>query len=141
MEPIKDEEFFTGIHPHDSKSILEEPASFEEFEQIASASEVVGIGPCGIDFSRDLSEPETQREVFEKQIRLACSLKKPLLIHERGAQMEVIETLKKYTNVPYTVIRGFIGTVEEALKYIDLGYYITLNGYLCKVTSLGSLSL
>lgn len=41
----------------------------------------------------------------------------------------------RYSNdIPQIVIRGFIGTVEEALKYIDLGYYITLNGYLCKVS-------
>lgn len=39
----------------------------------------------------------------------------------------------RYSNIPYVVIRGFVGTVEEALKYIDLGFYITLNGYLCKV--------
>ncbi|XP_063705388.1 3'-5' ssDNA/RNA exonuclease TatD [Culicoides brevitarsis] len=122
-----------GIHPHDSKSIAEEPESWEDFEVIAANPEVVAIGPCGLDYQRDFSDPETQKEVFEKQIKLAISLRKPLLIHERAAQNDVVEILKKYSNnVMQIVIRGFIGTVEEALKYIDLGYYITLNGYLCK---------
>lgn len=34
------------------------------------------------------------------------------------------------------IVKGFMGTAEEALKYIDRGYYIGLTGYLCKVSIL-----
>lgn len=84
-----------GIHPHDSKSIIEEPETWLEFETIASASEVVAIGPCGLDFQRDFSEPNMQKEIFEKQIKLACNINKPILIHERAAQDDVLEILNK----------------------------------------------
>lgn len=84
-----------GIHPHDSKSVAEEPESWTDFEVIAANSEVVAIGPCGLDYLRNFSEPETQKEVFEKQIQLAISLRKPLLVHERAAQSDVVEILKK----------------------------------------------
>jgi TatD DNase family protein len=84
-----------GIHPHDSKSIVDEPSSWLDFEMVATQPECVAIGPCGLDFQRDFAEPEVQKEVFEKHIKLACSLEKPLLIHERSAQTEVLEIIKK----------------------------------------------
>lgn len=85
-----------GIHPHDSKTIIEEPELWIEFKSIAQSLECVAIGPCGLDYQRDFSEPDVQKEVFEKQIILACELSKPLLIHERGAQDDVMEIINKY---------------------------------------------
>ncbi|XP_055384557.1 3'-5' ssDNA/RNA exonuclease TatD [Condylostylus longicornis] len=121
-----------GIHPHDSKSIIEEPNSWFEFEKIAEAPECVAIGPCGLDYQRDFSEPDIQKEIFKKQISLACNLKKPLMVHERSAQKDVLDILESFPNASQIVIRGFIGTTEEALKYLDRHYYIGLTGYLCK---------
>lgn len=121
-----------GIHPHDSKSIIEEPTSWFEFEHIAEAQECVAIGPCGLDYQRDFSEPDVQKEIFEKQILLACSLGKSILIHERSAQDDVLQILDKYPNIPQVIIRGFMGTTEEAVKYLDRRFYLSLTGYLCK---------
>lgn len=84
-----------GIHPHDSKSLIEDPDSWLEFCAIAKAVECVAIGPCGLDYQRDFSNPEIQRVIFEKQIRLACDLRKPLLIHDRSAQEDVLDILAK----------------------------------------------
>lgn len=84
-----------GIHPHDSKSIIEDPDTWIEFCALAAAPECVAIGPCGLDYQRDFSEPEVQKEIFEKQIRLACELDKPILIHERSSQGDVLDILTK----------------------------------------------
>lgn len=121
-----------GIHPHDSKSIIEEPNTWHEFEVIASAPECVAIGPCGLDYQRDFSEPCTQKDIFERQLKLACQLQKPILIHERSAQEDVLEILSKFQPTPQIIIRGFMGTTEEALKYLQRDYYLSLTGYLCK---------
>jgi len=69
-----------GIHPHDSKSIVEEPATWFDLEHIAQAQECVAIGPCGLDYQRDFSEPDAQKQIFAKQLHLAIRLNKPLLI-------------------------------------------------------------
>ncbi|XP_064551220.1 3'-5' ssDNA/RNA exonuclease TatD [Drosophila montana] len=121
-----------GIHPHDSKSIVEEPSTWFDFEHIAQAQECVAIGPCGLDYQRDFSEPDVQKQIFAKQLHLAIRLKKPLLIHERSAQHDVLEILDTFENLPPVIIRGFMGTAEEALKYLDRRFYISLTGYLCK---------
>ncbi|EDW85141.2 3'-5' ssDNA/RNA exonuclease TatD [Drosophila tropicalis] len=121
-----------GIHPHDSKSIVEEPSTWFDFEHIAIAQECVAVGPCGLDYQRDFSEPDVQKQIFAKQLQLAIRLKKPLLIHERSAQTDLLEILDKFENLPPVIIRGFMGTAEEALKYLDRRFYISLTGYLCK---------
>lgn len=165
-----------GIHPHDSKSIIEEPSSWHDFQMIASAPECVAIGPCGLDYQRDFSEPCTQKEIFERQLQLAAELGKPILIHERSAQEDVLEILTRYVERQFPgtrsmgrvvrscsvasklyfqilfdhnrsilltfyrfqptqpiIVRGFMGTTDEALKYLEREYYISLTGYLCKV--------
>lgn len=153
-----------GIHPHDSKSIVEEPESWKEYESIANQPECVAIGPCGLDYQRDFSEPHVQKTIFEKQLQLAVQLRKPVLIHERSAHTDVLDILTKYDlrlrnehihtifshfrifflcgwishrfpNVTQIVIRGFMGTTEEAITYLDRGYYLGFTGYLCKVNS------
>lgn len=36
-----------------------------------------------------------QKEIFKRQIKLACEIQKPLLIHERSAQNDVMEILSR----------------------------------------------
>ena len=56
-----------GVHPHDAKSWEEETMS--TLREFALNPECVAIGECGLDFNRNFSPPETQLEVFEKQVR------------------------------------------------------------------------
>lgn len=87
----------SGIHPLDSKSVIEEPNSWKEYEEtIANQPECVAIGPCGLDYQRDFSEPDVQKQIFERQLELAVKLNKPVLIHERSAQADVLDILTKY---------------------------------------------
>lgn len=87
----------SGIHPLDSKSVIEEPESWKEYEEtIANQPECVAIGPCGLDYQRDFSEPDVQKQIFERQLELAVKLNKPVLIHERSAQADVLDILTKY---------------------------------------------
>lgn len=43
-----------------------------------------------------LLEPDAQKQIFAKQLHLAIRLNKPLLIHERSAQHDLLEILDKY---------------------------------------------
>ena len=70
-----------------------------------------------------------QVEVFEKQVAIACRLKKPLFVHEREASEALLKVLQKYhADLPPTVIHCFTGTKAEAKAYLDLGFYIGLTG-------------
>jgi TatD DNase family protein len=59
-------------------------------------TEVVAIGPCGLDYHKDVCDSDTQKEIFRRQVKLAIELHKPLLIHERSAQLDVMEILSRY---------------------------------------------
>ena len=86
----------------DSKNVIEEPSSWIEFEEIAQQPEVVAIGPCGLDYHRDAADSDTQKEMFRRQIKLACDLQKPILVHERSAQEDVMEILSRYEHLMLT---------------------------------------
>ena len=60
-----------GIHPHDAKSWEDEGDSptLQTLREFAMNPECVAIGECGLDFNRNFSPPETQLQVFEKQVR------------------------------------------------------------------------
>jgi len=120
-----------GIHPHDAKSWEED--TYRELEAVAQAGECVAVGECGLDFNRNFSPPEIQISVFEKQVELACKLGKPLFLHERDAHEDLVKILLKYKHrLPACVIHCFTGTKEQATKYLQLGCYIGLTGYLWK---------
>uniref|UniRef100_A0A1B6E529 Deoxyribonuclease TATDN1 n=1 Tax=Clastoptera arizonana TaxID=38151 RepID=A0A1B6E529_9HEMI len=120
-----------GVHPHDAKSWNEN--SLAELKEIAESSECVAIGECGLDYNRDFSTPDVQKEVFEQQVRLACALKKPLLLHERDAHEDLIDILNTHKDcLPSLVLHSFTGTTNQALVYLQMDMYLGITGYLCK---------
>lgn len=64
----------------------------------------MAIGPCGLDYHKDVSDSDTQKEIFKRQVRLACDIKKPILIHERSAHSDVMEILSRHVTFSYLQI-------------------------------------
>ncbi|KAI5706868.1 hypothetical protein M8J75_012078 [Diaphorina citri] len=101
-----------GIHPHEAKSWDED--YIDQLRDLVSNSECVGIGECGLDYSRDFSTPTTQEMVFEKQLELACEVKKPVIIHEKSAHGQVMDLLNKYrTQLPATILHSYVGNSDQ----------------------------
>uniref|UniRef100_A0A2P2I2S0 Deoxyribonuclease TATDN1 n=1 Tax=Hirondellea gigas TaxID=1518452 RepID=A0A2P2I2S0_9CRUS len=120
-----------GVHPHEAKSW--EDDTMEELRSLLQNQEVVAVGECGLDFNRNFSPQDVQVQAFEKQVELACSLKKPLVIHERDAHTEVMAVLEKYAGrLPATVIHCFTGDTATAKAYLSVGCYIGITGYVWK---------
>ena len=118
---------FSGIHPHDAKTWTDQTE--EQIYELAKNSECVAIGECGLDFNRNFSPQDVQLDVFEKQVKMACELKMPMFLHERDAHQQLVDILVKHQSLlAAVVIHCFTGTVSQAQKYIDLGFYIGLTG-------------
>jgi len=58
-----------GIHPHEAKDILH-PA-YEILRHFAQHKKVVAYGEIGLDYYRNLSPPDVQRDALRRQLRLA----------------------------------------------------------------------
>jgi TatD DNase family protein len=107
-----------------------EDDDFAEMERLArSEPKVVGFGEMGLDFFRNLSPPDAQRQVFRRQIHMARDVRKPLVIHCRDAHDETIAILaEEQAREVGGVMHCFSGNVEIARRCLDLGLFISLAG-------------
>ena len=120
-----------GVHPHDAGKDF----SYDFFKKLALEPKVVAIGECGLDYYRfkieDLRFKKRQQEVFIKHIELAKELNKPLMIHCRDAFPDLIEILNSeflILNSPPGVVHFFTGTLDDAKKLLEMGFYFTFGG-------------
>ena len=118
-----------GVHPHDAKTLTEE--TLEELGVLALHPKVVAIGEIGLDFFRDLSPRDKQRQAFQQQLALASEVGKPVIIHDRDAHSEVMAILRRWIeggHQPAGVLHCFSGDLAMAQEAIELGFYISIAG-------------
>lgn len=116
-----------GIHPHDAQTMTAEV--LDQLKILAKDPKVVAIGEIGLDFYRDLSPRDKQKEAFIKQIKLAQSIGKPIVIHDRDANQDVIDTIKKYdAGKNGGIMHCYSGNLPLALEAIKAGFYISFAG-------------
>jgi TatD DNase family protein len=119
-----------GVHPHDAGRYSRSTGAV--LEKLASEKIVVAVGECGLDFNRDFSPRDVQEKVFESQIELAGKTGKPLFLHERDAHSRFVEILSANRNAfDMAVVHCFTGTTGEAKKYLDMGFFIGITGWIC----------
>jgi len=83
----------------------------------------------GLDYFRNISDPEIQKDVFRTQMEIAQELNKPIIFHNRDADQDMIKILKEFPNVR-GVAHCFSSNLETANAFLDLGYYISFSGNL-----------
>lgn len=86
---------------------------------------ILAIGEAGMDFSDENPEKEEQKKAFIKVISLAKELKKPLIVHSRKAEKEVLEILEqeKAEKVVLHCFSGGKSLIKEAAKK---GHYFSI---------------
>jgi TatD DNase family protein len=114
-----------GIHPHHA-SEADEPA-LALIEELAGRPGVVGIGETGLDYHYDHSPRPAQRDAFARTIRLAQKLRRPLVVHVREAHDDAVDILRA-EGASQGVIHCFTGNRDEARRYLDLGFHISVAG-------------
>jgi len=116
-----------GIHPHDSG---EAPKTYlDDLKKLAARDKVVAIGETGLDFYRNLSPQDVQRQVFREQLALARELNLPVIIHSRQAHEDLLDILRSDKVGPAGgVIHCFSGSPEMARECLGMGFYISFAG-------------
>ena len=116
-----------GIHPHDAKDA---PSNFTKtIYELMKHDSMVAVGEIGLDYFRTISESHIQKIIFREQMKIARELEKPIIFHNRDADIDVISILNEFPNVR-GVAHCFSSNIEAAIKFIDLGYYISFSGNL-----------
>jgi TatD DNase family protein len=119
-----------GFHPHVAQSFDEN--ALASVRALASEDKCVAIGETGLDFNRNLSEPQIQLEVFEEHLKLAAEIGKPLFLHQRDAHPEFIALLRQYREqIVGGVVHCFTDNQQALEDYIALDMYIGITGWVC----------
>jgi len=118
-----------GIYPIEAlKMSNEEIVDEMEFIRI-NKTNIVGVGEVGIDlkWGKDL---EKQKEIFGKFIDLAKELDKPIIVHSRQAEEEVMNILKE-KKAEKVVIHCFNGKIKLVDEAVEKGWLFSIPANIC----------
>jgi TatD DNase family protein len=119
-----------GVHPHNAREL--DADRLAELEALSRQPEVVCVGECGLDYNRNFSPPDKQREAFEWQLELAARVQKPVFLHERDAHDDFLRILgNAKAELRGMVVHCFTGTLAHAEAYLELGAHIGITGWIC----------
>ncbi|KAI5768846.1 TATDN2 [Gulo gulo luscus] len=109
-----------GCHPHFARYYSE--SQERNLLQALRHPKAVAFGEMGLDYSYKCTTPvPEQHKVFERQLQLAVSLKKPLVIHCREADEDLLNIMKKFVPSDYKIHRhcftGSYPVIEPLLKH------------------------
>jgi TatD DNase family protein len=117
-----------GIHPNDTAEA--EPDEWDRIVALVESGRVAAIGETGLDWYRTTAPAESQRDYFDRHIRLAQRSGLPLVIHSRESIRDCLAMLREARDRgPITaVLHSFTGTLDEAQEAIDLGFFLGFAG-------------
>lgn len=128
-----DERVFAAVAIHPTRANALDDATRAEVERLASDPRVVAVGETGLDlyWSGKLdgcATPDEQEEGFRWHIDLAKRLGKPLMIHNREADTDLLRVLDA-EGAPDTVIfHCFSSDATMARACVDAGYVLSFSG-------------
>ena len=118
-----------GVHPHGAGRLTE--PDLETLTALAADPKVVAVGEIGLDFYRRRWPADVQEHWFRRQLDLAVTLQKPVVIHTREATPVTLEVLRDYRGrLPGGVMHCFGGSRPEAQAFLDLGFHLSFSGTL-----------
>lgn len=116
-----------GYHP--SEANITNIQDIDELKEIIiSNDKVVAIGEIGLDYHWEKENKDKQKQLFKDMLSLAKEVNLPVVIHSRDAFQDTYDILKESDVTG--VIHCFSGNIENARKYIKLGFYLGIGGVL-----------
>lgn len=122
-----------ALHPNEAP-LYETRAELDDaigkIAELAKMPRVRAIGETGLDFFRTegVAELQAQTHSFEQHIEIAKQNDIALMIHDREAHAEVVETLKRVGAPERVVFHCFSGDVELAQICQENGWYLSFAG-------------
>ncbi len=116
-----------GIHP----SEIGHERDLDGIIPLLSKDKNVAVGEIGLDYHYDDGPDRyVQKEWFVRQLDLAIQTHKPVIIHSRDCDGDMLPILKSYAKkLTYGCeIHCFSSSLEIAKEYVKLGFYIAFGG-------------
>jgi TatD DNase family protein len=128
-----DPRVYAAVALHPTRANALDDAARAELERLSAYPRVVAIGETGMDMYwpgklDGCADVAAQREAFAWHIDLAKRTGKPLMIHNREADAEVLDVLRA-EGAPETVIfHCFSSGPDMARTCVDAGWLLSLSG-------------
>jgi TatD DNase family protein len=110
-----------GVHPHHADEMNEQ--EWGRLGALVADRRTRAVGEIGLDYFRNLSPPEVQREAFARQLSMAAGRGLPVLVHDRDAHEDVAAALLSWGG--RGVLHAFSGDAEMARRLVGAGFVIS----------------
>lgn len=119
-----------GLHPWSLPLAERQTDLIDQMRSLlASTPQIVAVGECGIDKVRSNASLSEQRAWLEAQMRLACQLHRPILLHTVRAWSETIEVRRElaqeFDQLPPMALHGFRARGEVAQMMLSQGFALS----------------
>lgn len=120
-----------ALHPTHAGDL--DDAAKAELESMVADPRVVAVGETGLDHywpgkSESCASPEVQAEAFRWHIDLARRVGKPLMIHNREADRDLLDILADETAPKTVIMHCFSGDRNVARECVERGYILSFAG-------------
>jgi TatD DNase family protein len=115
-----------GVHPHHAAETDE--AGWAHLADLAADPRTRAIGEIGLDFHRNLSAPDVQRDALDRQLAIAGARGLPVLVHDREAHADVTAALREWAaggDGRRGVLHAFSGDGPMAATLTDAGFLVS----------------
>ena len=123
-----------GVHPHEAKTYTEDTEKYlRSALEARTGPKIMALGEIGLDYYYDLSERSVQRDVFERQMKLAYEYDVPIILHEREATGDCLDILRRFykegrmRSVP-GVCHCCSCSLEASQELLKMGFYLGFDG-------------
>ncbi|OBI23355.1 DNAase [Mycobacterium sp. E2327] len=128
-----DPRVYAAVALHPTRANALDDAARAEIERLAAHPRVVAVGETGMDLYwpgrlEGCAEPSAQREAFAWHIDLAKRCGKPLMIHNREADVEVLDVLAAEGAPDAVIFHCFSSDSAMARRCVDSGWLLSLSG-------------
>ncbi|MDJ0738478.1 MAG: TatD family hydrolase [Gammaproteobacteria bacterium] len=97
-------------------------------EQVA-ATRPVAIGEIGLDWQLRSLDRDRQQRLLDAQLEVAEQTRLPVVLHVRKAHEPMLATLRRY-RLNGGFCHAFNGSLQQASRYLDLGFRLGFGGML-----------
>ena len=112
-----------GLHPHDANKWALVGDQIADLSRGASA-----VGETGLDYYRELSPRQAQKESFQAQIDIAEDSGLPLIVHCRDAFADVFDMLAGRQGSSPVILHCWTGGRRWTRRFLDLGVMFSFAG-------------
>lgn len=116
-----------GMHPVFMER--HSPLHLRALSDTVSSTRPIAIGEIGLDYYIENADRNAQQVLLSAQLDIAADTGLPVILHVRKAHDDVIALLRKHP-VKGGIVHAFNGSIQQADKYMELGFKLGFGGML-----------